>query len=175
MQLRFEKLVSPTPEIAAVPHAWTNDPALVHLTRPSRDKADLEKAVPVTTSSLAERIARGLEIYLIYAEGQLVGEMNFIVDPPHLLKKESGSAWLAIGIGEASARGKGIGAQAMQYLEAQIRKQGLVRMELGVFEYNARAIRLYQKLGFREIGRIENFTYWDGKMWTDIRMEKILK
>ena len=31
------------------------------------------------------------------------------------------------------------------------------------------------KMGYKEIGRIDDFTYWDGKMWTDIRMEKILK
>ena len=36
------------------------------------------------------------------------------------------------------------------------------------------AIQLYQKLGYREFARISNFTYWDGKMWQDIRMEKYL-
>lgn len=143
--------------------------------RPSRDKAELEQRVSVTIETLAEQIENGHQIFLIYADGLLVGEMNFIVDPLHLLKKESGSAWIGIGIGADSARSKGIGTQALQYLEDEIRAQGLMRIELGVFEYNERAIRLYKKMGFQEIGRIEGFTYWQGKMWTDIRMEKRLK
>ncbi|WP_100402900.1 GNAT family N-acetyltransferase [Bacillus sp. FJAT-42315] len=53
-----------------------------------------------------------------------------------------------------------------------VKKQGIKRIELGVFEFNKQAQKLYQKLGYKEIGRIENFTYWQGEMWTDIRMEK---
>lgn len=55
-----------------------------------------------------------------------------------------------------------------------MKEQGLKRIELGVFEFNQQAQKLYQKLGYKEIGRIDNFTYWQGKMWTDIRMEKYL-
>jgi RimJ/RimL family protein N-acetyltransferase len=47
-------------------------------------------------------------------------------------------------------------------------------MELGVFEFNAVAIKLYKKLGFLEITRINDFTFWMGRMWQDIRMEKYL-
>ena len=83
-----------------------------------------------------------------------------------------GTAWISITIGEEIARGKGIGYQALQYLEQEIRKQGLKRIELGVFEFNTAAIKLYQRAGYREIGRIPDFTYWQGKMWQDIRMEK---
>jgi RimJ/RimL family protein N-acetyltransferase len=107
-------------------------------------------------------------------DSQLVGEMNYQVDPGHLYKKEPGTAWVGINIGRASARGKGIGTKAMLFLEKQAREQGLKRMELGVFEFNSNAIKLYKKLGYQEIGRIKNFTYYQGKMWQDIRMEKHL-
>jgi RimJ/RimL family protein N-acetyltransferase len=62
----------------------------------------------------------------------------------------------------------------VRYLEDQIREAGCRRIELGVFEFNQRACRLYRKLGYREIGRIDDFTYWKGTMWQDIRMEKYL-
>jgi ribosomal protein S18 acetylase RimI-like enzyme len=75
-------------------------------------------------------------------------------------------------IGEEVARGKGVGYQAMQYIEEQIKLHGLKRIELGVFEFNTNAIHLYQKLGYVKIARNEGFTYWQGKMWADIRMEK---
>jgi hypothetical protein len=48
------------------------------------------------------------------------------------------------------------------------------RLELGVFEFNHAARRLYEKLGYKEIGREYDFTYYDGRMWPDIRMEKEL-
>ena len=101
--------------------------------------------------------------------------MNYQVDPGQLYIKEPGSAWIGIDIGEESARGKGIGTQAMQYLEEQIKVQGMHRIELGVFEFNTNAIKLYKKMGFKEIARIPDFTYYQGKMWEDIRMEKRLK
>jgi RimJ/RimL family protein N-acetyltransferase len=100
--------------------------------------------------------------------------MNYQIDPPHLYKREAGTAWIGITIGEESAHRKGIGYQAMQHLETQIREQGLPRMELGVFEFNTNAIKLYRKSGFQEIGRIEKFTFWQGTMWRDIRMEKYI-
>lgn len=62
----------------------------------------------------------------------------------------------------------------MQYLEEQIKEQGIKRIELGVFEFNKPAQSLYQKLGYKEISYIENFTFREGKMWSDIRMEKYL-
>ena len=100
--------------------------------------------------------------------------MNFQTDFIHLYKHEPDTAWLGMGIGEASARNKSVGTQALAYLEEQIKQQGLKRIELGVFEFNEPALKLYQKRGYQEIGRIKDFTYWQGKMWTDIRMEKYL-
>ncbi len=97
-----------------------------------------------------------------------------MADPSHLYKKEQGTAWIGITIGEPEGRGKGNGFIAIQYLEEQIKQQGLRRIELGVFEFNKQAHKLYRKLGYEEIGRIQDFTYWQNKMWNDIRMEKYL-
>ena len=86
--------------------------------------------------------------------------MSFQVDPKQIYRKTPGSAWIGINIGEASARGKGIGTQAMQFLEKEITEMGLKRIELGVFEFDQNAINLYKKMGYKEIGRIDKFTYY---------------
>ena len=174
MIITFTKLTDPNPKIATALNHWGNDPMLVPLIRPSRNKEDLERQVSETTETLRKRLEHN-HIYLIYSDGQLVGEMDYQIDPGHLFRKETGTAWIGINIGEASARGKGIGTQAMLYLEEQIRTQGLKRIELGVFEFNKKAIKLYKSLAYLEIGRIDDFTYWQGRMWQDIRMEKYLK
>lgn len=171
MTTHFIKLTEPTSRLVEVFNNWENDPDLIPLIRPNQNKSELERRKKITLSDLNKRL-KALHIYLIYLNDQLIGEMNFMVDPSHLYKKEPRTAWIGITIGESIGRGKGIGYVAIQYLEEQIKKQGIKRIELGVFEFNKQAYKLYQKLGYKEIGLVENFTYWQGKMWTDIRMEK---
>ena len=174
MNITFSSLTTPTPEIAATLSKWENDPLLIPFIRPNLIEDDLKKQGIITIESLFQRL-KHTQIFLVYLHGRLVGEMSYQVDPLYLYKKELGTAWIGINIGEESARGKGVGVQAMQFLEEQVKVQKLKRMELGVFEFNVRAIQLYTKLGYREIIRIENFTCYQGKMWQDIRMEKYLR
>ena len=171
MNMKFVKLTEPTSEFVEVMNRWENNPALIPLIRPNKNQSELDRREQVTLDGLKSRL-ESHPMYLIYLDDQLIGEMNFMVDPGHLYKKESGTAWIAITIGESLGRGKGVGYAAIQYLEEQIKEQGLKRIELGVFEFNTQAQKLYHKLGYKEIGRIENFTFWQGEMWTDIRMEK---
>lgn len=175
MPVQFTKLAHPVPtEVYSAFTKWENDPALVHLTRPNHSQADIDRESEVDSFELEARLSYNM-IYLIYLDGQLVGEMSYQIDPQHLYKKEPGTAWIGITIGEQSARGKGLGGSAMQYLEEEIQKADYKRIELGVFEFNTAAQKLYQKIGYTEIGRVPNFTFWQGKLWNDIRMEKYLK
>jgi RimJ/RimL family protein N-acetyltransferase len=173
VNISFQELHDPTLEIAAAFSKWENDPALIPFIRPHQDQASLEARQVVTVETLRERLAHD-HIHLIFVDDVLVGEMDFQVDPKQLFKKEPGTAWIGINIGEASARGKGVGRAAFAHLEQHIRSLGLTRMELGVFEFNAPAIRMYHNAGFTEIARLNDFTYWQGRMWPDIRMEKYL-
>lgn len=172
-ELQFQKLIRPDKEVVEAFNRWGNDPELVKYTRPSRNKQELIKEIIITREELEQR-AQMHPYYLIFLGRRLIGEMNYQVDPTHLYREIPGSAWIGIVIGEKSAWGRGIGTRAMKYLEGEIKKAGLHRIELGVFEFNTRAYHLYQKLGYREIGRIDSFTYWKGEMWQDIRMEKKL-
>lgn len=174
MSLFFEKLTNPSISHVEVFNRWDNDPVLIPLTRPNQNKEALERHESMTLDDLTQRLVHHTT-YLIYLNDKLVGEMNFTVDPSYLYKKYPGTAWIGITIGEPEARGKGIGFKAIQFLEEEIKKHGIHRIELGVFEFNTQAQNLYRKLGYEEIGRIENFTYWQDKMWKDIRMEKYVK
>ncbi|PTY76869.1 GNAT family N-acetyltransferase [Heyndrickxia sporothermodurans] len=171
MTLQFMKLIKPTETIVKALNKWENDPALIPLIRPNKNKLELECRENLTIDDLTRRLENH-HIYLIYLDEQLIGEINYMVDPNHLYKKVPRTAWIGITIGESVGRGKGIGYKAIQFLEEQIKTQGLKRIELGVFEFNNQAHSLYQRMGYKEIGRIENFTYWKDKLWGDIRMEK---
>jgi RimJ/RimL family protein N-acetyltransferase len=171
MDIQFKELTEATTQIIEYLNKWENDPTLVPFIRPSKTKEDLERQKIITPKDLEERLEY-VHTYLIYLGNQLIGVIDYRVDPKILYKKEPGTAWIGINIGEEIGRGKGIGYLAMQYLEEQIKRHGLKRIELGVFEFNKNAIRLYKKLGYKEIARLNDFTYWQGKMWQDVRMEK---
>lgn len=69
------------------------------------------------------------------------------------------------------ARGLGVGRRLMETCERAARKRGCNRLRLEVRENNLPAIALYEKLGYRRIGRYENY-YQDGA--SAIRFEKRL-
>ncbi len=173
MKIHFSKIIEPETNMVTIMNRWDNDPALIPFIRPCKNKDELEQRRDMTLDELRNRLNTN-QMYLIYIDDSLVGEMNYMIDPGHLYKKVTGTAWIGITIGEAESRGKGVGFKAIQFLEDEIKKQGLNRIELGVFEFNTQAYNLYKQLGYQEIGRIADFTYWNNKMWTDIRMEKVL-
>lgn len=110
----------------------------------------------------------------IYSGDEFLGEVNFVFDHPALLKREPKTAWIGIGIGEIRHRKIGAGTLAMQTAEQAIREQGGRRIELGVFSFNQPAIRFYEKLGYERFFEIPDFTWWNGKWWSDFRYEKYL-
>lgn len=173
MSISLVSLQKPSDAIVVTFNRWNNDPAIVHLIRPARSEAELVAEHHMTVADLTERLDTH-DIFLIYDDDRLVGEVNVMYDAPHLYDKEPGSAWLGLVIGEQTGRGKGVGTAALTLLADRLRAQGVPRIELGVFGFNEAAHRLYQKLDYHEIARIDAFTYWNGQFWPDIRMEKRL-
>ncbi|MEQ1610443.1 MAG: GNAT family N-acetyltransferase [Hyphomonadaceae bacterium] len=70
-----------------------------------------------------------------------------------------------------NARGRGIGSRLMEACEHAAIKRGCDRLRLEVREKNRPAIAMYERLGYRRIGRYENY-YQDGA--PALRFEKQL-
>ncbi len=109
-------------------------------------------------------------VFLVEKDLVVIGEVSYDLNFPLIMKKDKKTAW--IGIVFPEAKGKGYGKVAMKFLEEKIKELGIERIELACFEYNTRAYDFYKKLGYKEIGRLDKFTYCDNKWWQDIRMEK---
>ncbi|MBN1776800.1 MAG: GNAT family N-acetyltransferase [Clostridiales bacterium] len=78
-------------------------------------------------------------------------------------------------IGSDGARGKGYGTEALKLLEDYaFGVLGLERLELDVYASNARAIRCYEKAGFRHEGTRRHAAMVNGK-YTDVRMMAVIK
>jgi RimJ/RimL family protein N-acetyltransferase len=75
-------------------------------------------------------------------------------------------AFVGLGIGPRDFWGRGFGTEAMQLvLEYAFLEVNLQRVTLNVFEYNPRAIRSYEKAGFRHEGRMREALFREGKRW----------
>jgi RimJ/RimL family protein N-acetyltransferase len=87
------------------------------------------------------------------------------------VKWHHGDAFVGIGIGEREYWSKGYGADAMNVmLRFAFDELNLHRVSLNVFEYNQRAIRSYQKVGFVIEGRERQFLRRAGRRWDMIFM-----
>ncbi len=85
------------------------------------------------------------------------------------------SGWIGIGIGPREDWGKGYGTDAMKILlKYAFEEMNLHRLSLDVFEFNPRAIRCYEKAGFRHEGRQREALHRAGRRW-DLIFMGILK
>jgi RimJ/RimL family protein N-acetyltransferase len=145
---------------------WTEDPEYMRL-------LNFDPAVPRPPESFEdkkddERDNDGRHFNFMFhtlAEDKLIGFGGMNVS------WNNQSAWVYIGIGEPDYRGKGYGSDAMRLLvNYGFRELGLYRVGLGVFGYNTRAIRAYEKLGFVYEGAQRESLYREGQRYDTLSM-----
>lgn len=80
-------------------------------------------------------------------------------------------AYVGIGLGAREDWGKGYGTDAMKImLRFAFAEVNLRRVTLNTFEYNPRAIRSYEKAGFKREGIMRGALLKDGRRWDMIYM-----
>jgi RimJ/RimL family protein N-acetyltransferase len=99
-------------------------------------------------------------------EDKLIGEIGLdVVNWP------GRDAFVGLGIGETEYWNKGYGTDVMNVLlRFAFTEINLRRVSLGVFEYNPRAIRSYEKAGFRHEGRLRRLLNREGRRWDNLFM-----
>lgn len=100
------------------------------------------------------------------AEDRLIGGVELDeIEWPH------GVGWIGIGIGDPAYWDRGYGTDAMrEIIRFGFEELELHRLSLNVFEYNLRAMKVYEKLGFEYEGRVKEFLYRDGRRWDVVFM-----
>jgi len=107
--------------------------------------------------------------WAIEAEGRHIGNCSL---SPHATQRKAG---FGIMIGEKAAWRKGYGTAASQeMLRIGFTEMDLNRIELGVFPENQRALRCYEKCGFRREGYARQAYFKEGR-WRDIVNMAILR
>ena len=64
--------------------------------------------------------------------------------------------------------------EEIAHLERLAGGAGAARIEIGVFEYNERALSFFDQLGYVAFERRAERAYWDGRLWSEIRLLKTL-
>jgi RimJ/RimL family protein N-acetyltransferase len=76
----------------------------------------------------------------------------------------SGVATFFIGIGDSNNAGKGNGSEAIKlFLDYGFNELNLYRIQLNVIEYNEKAIKVYERIGFKREGTYRKFVLREGK------------
>jgi RimJ/RimL family protein N-acetyltransferase len=144
---------------------WYHDPELARLTRyslrPMSDE-DIDRFFHGRLLS-PEQVAYAITVR---GSGRLIGSTTFSnLDP------ENGSTLFHISLGEADTWGLGYGTEATELmLWLAFERIGLYRLALSVFDFNSRAIRAYEKAGFRVEGRHREAIVRDGGRWDELSM-----
>lgn len=65
-------------------------------------------------------------------------------------------------------QGKGYGTEAIQWaLDWAFRRAGMHKVDIGAFEWNYGARKLYERIGFKPEGVIRELFWHDGRFWDD--------
>jgi RimJ/RimL family protein N-acetyltransferase len=107
-------------------------------------------------------------------EDKFIGFLGIWVDLIH------SEAWVGLGIGEREFWSKGYGTDMMKLcLQYVFTELCMERLSLGLHEYNPRALRAYEKCGFRLEGRTRQDMLREGKrydsFWMGILREEWLQ
>ena len=152
-------------------HRWANDRDVVTCARFSPDHmtslAALEKSFEKELTE--EETDRTTYIIEERTSGRPIGWCVVRTwDRKHV------NADLGIALGEKDLWGKGYGTEAMELLlQVVFDHQGWHRAELGTLAENERAIRSFEKCGFRKVGTEHEAVFFDGEPHDVLLMEQL--
>ena len=144
---------------------WYRDPEVARLTRFQVGPVSDDEVRRYFQLRLLSPDAFAYAIHL--AEGdRLIGTTTLSALDP-----DNGSVLFHITIGEHDCWGHGYGTEATELMVAHaFDALTLHRVGLSVFEFNTRAVRAYEKVGFLVEGRSREAVWRDGSYWDEIHM-----
>jgi UDP-4-amino-4,6-dideoxy-N-acetyl-beta-L-altrosamine N-acetyltransferase len=143
---------------------WFNDPEVTR---------HIHRYRPVTVAEEMEFLQRIRSSETDLVLGVIVRETDELIGTTglHYIDPRNRHASFGISIGEKQHWGKGYGTEATGLIiRHAFQTLNLNRLWLHVYEFNARAIRVYEKLGFQVEGRLRQDTFREGRYWDTLVM-----
>jgi len=146
---------------ASIIRKWHNDPELMLLARIGEEKTTLkQERADIQNAQRSEDQA--YHMIITQSDNSAIGFLRF-----NYIDRTSGNVWLRVLLGEKTAWGKGYARDALEtYLRWLFDKIGIHRVTLECYSTNTRAVKFYERLGFKKEGVLRdavliNGTYYD--------------
>jgi RimJ/RimL family protein N-acetyltransferase len=181
--LSFRPYILTTIDDSLLESRWNNDPSIRHFLRPHKNLDDYQVSATPTeewTSRKARLTRLERKEWIIEWDKKPIGSCSISQKLPHQLLKpprvseSERVAWIGLGIGEPGFRGRGIGRATLEHLEKECRLLGMTWIEAGTFEFNEPSKKLFARGGYEQFDRVSEITFWEGRMWDDLRWRKRL-
>ena len=144
---------------------WLNDYKVTDGINKTKDVVTLENEIEYI-ETMNKKGAYAFSI--VKKEGDiLIGSCSF-----NKISFPNRCAEIGILIGEEENRGKGYGTDALKTLiDYGFNELCLHSIQLGVYDFNEKAIGCYKKIGFKETGRNREIRWYNGKWHDGITMD----
>lgn len=117
------------------------------------------------TNALWSYIQGGIvSLWGIHTGGKIIGGAGFYAPPPGTRLSHAATFFLYI---EPAYQHRGIGTEAIRFLETEARERGYLRMECMVAATNPDAVRLYERLGYETEG-VKKQAFRIGEAYKDL-------
>lgn len=158
-----------TMEDIEVYNRWSNDEEVINNTYPNLDKYSIED-----TEQFYKKVSDSNNSKTFIIEDKKTKKpigITTLLDIDYF----NSNAEYIIDIGEKEYWGNGYGKEALSLmLDYAFKELNLHRIFLRVFSFNERAIKLYERLGFKHEGRMKEALFRQGN-WHDIVIMGILQ
>lgn len=166
---KLVRLVAEEPARRAEAYArWIVDSELLRLGDSGPTRLYSEKSIKERSENSLEKESPDHILFFIrtLADDRLIGDVEL-----GGIQWNHGDAFAGIMIGDREYWNKGYGTDAMQILlRYAFDELNLYRVTLNTFEYNPRAIRSYEKAGFKFEGRVRKYLNRENRRWDIIFM-----
>lgn len=147
---------------------WLNDFCVTDYTGRSYRMVSLERAKEMISTPKDECVQMAI---VQLSNDELIGQMGL-----YEINSINRTATLGIFIGNDKFRNNGYGTEAIKLLlDFGFNYLNLNNINLDVIEFNERAIKCYQKCGFKEYGRRKQSKFINGKYYDTVEMEILAK
>jgi len=144
---------SPALPVRFLPVREADLPRINELSNMPEIAEHFESIPPVTmetTRAMWSYIGAGIvTLWAIHAGERIIGGAGFYAQPPGTRLSHAATFFLYL---EPAYQGMGIGTEAIQFIESEVRGRRYHRIECMVADTNPRALHLYERLGYQVEG-----------------------
>lgn len=176
---RLTRIRPMRPDEAAIMHAWNSDPDVYHFWGSyDRRYQSLDDFLADTAGDAhyfdGSDVAKGRCFTIEPLEGTAAGTVIGMINHNEIDVAQR-STEIDVVVGHPAYRERGYGTDAVrELLRFLFEVVGLHRVWLGTYEYNGRARRVYEKLGFVQEGLMREADFVDGR-WVNAVIYGILE